>query len=122
MMATRCAKRSSCFGDAHIDLLTEPATGLRRAEVRGTDAARWRAEVAAAVPVATPAYARDLLRADDPVDAGMLLCTVVMSASNVPLIDTSGSGLCVALICVHFGRLEPFWRRASWLGPTRAEA
>lgn len=48
---------------------------------------------------------------DHPVDTGMMLCTVVMSASNVPLIDTSGGGLCVALICVHFARLEPIWRR-----------
>jgi hypothetical protein len=49
---------------------------------------------------------------EHPVDAGLMLCTLVMSASNVPLIDTSGGGLCVALICVHFGQIEPFWRRS----------
>lgn len=45
-----------------------------------------------------------------PLDAGLLACMVVMSGSNVPLLDIGGGALCVALLCSHLGRREPFWR------------
>lgn len=45
------------------------------------------------------------------LDVGLLACMVVMSGSNVPIIDTSGGVLCVALLCAHLGRQVPFWRR-----------
>jgi hypothetical protein len=45
-----------------------------------------------------------------PLDVGLLACVVVMSGSNVPLLDVGGGALCVALLCAHLARREPFWR------------
>lgn len=45
------------------------------------------------------------------LDVGLLACMIVMSGSNVPLLDTGGGTLCVALICMHLGRQQAFWRR-----------
>jgi hypothetical protein len=45
-----------------------------------------------------------------PLDVGLLACMVVMSGSNVPLLDIGGGALCVALLCAHLARREPLWR------------
>ena len=50
---------------------------------------------------------------DHSLDAGLLACMIVMSGSNVPLIDTGGGVLCVALICTHLGRKPVFWLRRA---------
>jgi hypothetical protein len=48
-----------------------------------------------------------------PLDAGMLLCLVVVSGSNVPIFDSSGGGPGVALLCAHFGGLAVTLRLPS---------
>ncbi len=42
-------------------------------------------------------------------DAGMFACVVVLSGSNVPLVDAAGGTLLVGLLCAQLGRRTP-WR------------